>query len=63
MYIELKKARERQGLSQKQVAQQAGITERGYQNYELGLRKPNVEIAIELAKVLKSSVETLFKTL
>lgn len=61
LYIELKKAREKQGFSQKQVAKLAQITERGYQNYELGIRKPNVDTAIRIAQVLKSDVETLFK--
>ena len=60
VYIKLKTTREKQGFSQKAVAQKAGITERGYQNYELGLRKPNVDTAIRIAKALNSTVEELF---
>lgn len=61
VYIKLKQAREEQGLSQKAVAKRAGITERGYQNYELGLRKPNVDTAICIAKALNRTVEELFE--
>ena len=63
MYINLKKARESLGLSQKVVATKAGITERGYQNYELGLRKPNVDTALRIATALNSTVEELFREL
>ena len=55
------KHRESQKLTQKDVAEKAGITERGYQNYELGLRKPNVDTAIRIADALNSSVEELFR--
>lgn len=61
VYIKLRKHRESQKLTQKDVAEKAGITERGYQNYELGLRKPNVDTAIRIADALNSSVEELFR--
>lgn len=57
----LKKQREKIGLTQVQVAEKAGITERSYQYIEAGKRQPNVQTAILIAKVLNSTVEKLFK--
>lgn len=61
MQTRIKIAREKQRLTQKAVAEKAGITERGYQNYELGLRTPKVDIALRIAKALNSTVEDLFE--
>lgn len=62
MYVELKKRREALGKTQKEIAELSGISFRGYQNYELGIRKPSVDVAQKIAKVLKSTVEELFKS-
>lgn len=59
--MELKKQREAQGKTQKEVAELAGVSFRGYQNYELGIRKPSVDVAQRIAKALNSTVEELFK--
>ena len=48
------------GFTQVQVANKAGIAERMYQEYEYGKRKPGVETAIRIAKILNSTVEELF---
>lgn len=56
----LKKQREKIGLTQVQVARKAQISESAYQNYELGKRHPNVYTAILIAKALNSTVEKLF---
>lgn len=56
----LKEKREKTGLTQVEVAEKAGISERAYQNYEAGKRLPNVQTAILIAKALKSTVEKLF---
>lgn len=54
------KARDNRGLTQSQVAEKAGISVAAYQCYEYGSRKPGVETAIRIAKILNSTVEKLF---
>ncbi len=60
MNIKLKKAREKQGLTQVQVAEKAKISERYYQQVEAGNSNPTVIIAKLIAKALNCSVEDLF---
>ena len=60
MNINLKKAREKQGLTQVEVAEKANITERAYQRYEAGKRVPNATTAKLIARALNSTVEKLF---
>ena len=50
--LELKAARDKAGKTQAQVAQLAEISERAYQNYEQGKRKPGAGTAILIANVL-----------
>ena len=60
--MELKAARTSEGLTQKQVAEKTGITERHYQQYEYGT-EPGVRTAIRIAKALSKDIgemETLF---
>lgn len=59
--MKLKKERERQGKTQREVAEAANLSVRGYQNYELGNRIPNVETAKKIAVALGMTVEELFK--
>lgn len=61
MQNKLKKRREELNLTQKQVAESCGIKEQSYQQYEYGKKSPNVVRAIQIAQVLKSTVEELFK--
>ena len=56
----LKTTRQKQGLTQVQVAEKANITERQYQRYENGERMPKANTAILIAKTLNSTVEELF---
>ncbi len=56
----LKKAREELQLTQKEVANRTGISERLYQYYECGEREPRAGTAIKIAQALNSSVEALF---
>ena len=58
----LKIKRTEQGLTQKQVAQKAKITTRGYQYVEAGKRLPKADTAILIADILNSTVEELFRT-
>lgn len=60
MNNKLKDARKRVDLTQSQVAEKACVAERTYQEYEYGKRKPSVETAIRIAKILNSTVEDLF---
>lgn len=57
----LKKRREELSLTQKQVADTLDMSIRLYQYYESGQRQPNVQTAIRIAEVLKTTVEKLFK--
>ena len=53
VYLErLKTLRSELGLTQKQAAEQLNLTERGYQYYEQGTRKPNYDALITLADAL-----------
>lgn len=58
--MELRAAREREGLTQAQVAAKAEIAERAYQNYEYDKREPSARTAIRIARALNSTVEVLF---
>ncbi len=61
MYANLKLERERQGKTQREIAQAAELSVRGYQNYELGNRVPSVETAKKIAQALGAPIEELFK--
>lgn len=52
--------RTKKGLSQVEVAKQAGISTRQYQRVEAGEHLPNVAPAIKIAKLLGTTVEELF---
>ena len=56
----LKTTRQKQGLTQVQVAKKANITTRQYQRYEAGERIPKADTAKLIAKTLNSTVEELF---
>ena len=58
----LKAARLKAGLTQLQVANLAGVTERSYQYHEAGKRTPNVYTGLRIAKALGVAVEDLFPT-
>ena len=46
----LKKSRKSMGKTQRDLAEYLGISERGYQNYEMGKREPSLEVLIQLAE-------------
>lgn len=60
MCTKLKSAREKQGLTQVQLAGEAGISTMTYQRYEAGERIPNVHTAQLIAQALKTTVEEIF---
>ena len=43
-----------------QIAKEAKISIAQYQNIEYGISKPRVDVAIRIAKALKTTVEKLF---
>ena len=60
MNTALRKARERAGKTQAEMAREAGISTVAYQLYEYGERSPSVDVALKLARALNSTVEELF---
>ena len=48
-----------QKLTQQQVAEGAGLSLRGYQNYERGLREPSLSALVALADFYGLSVDVL----
>lgn len=58
----LKRARERMGLTQQQVAERMGITNSTYCGYETGKRKPNPEKIKQLAIILNTPADIMLGT-
>lgn len=56
----LKKLRQQANLTQKQLADVAGVTDTCYQRYEYGDTEPRVRTAIRIAKALNTTVEELW---
>lgn len=55
----LQEARLKKNLTQKEVAVHLGMTERSYQHYEGGSRRPNFEVLVALADLLGVSTDYL----
>jgi len=55
----LRNLRNSRGLSQKTVAEAMGITETGYQNYEVGRRLPTFEKLLAICDALDCSADYL----
>jgi transcriptional regulator with XRE-family HTH domain len=51
--------RKQVGLSQKELAEKIGISWRGYQNYELGVREPQLSTLVALADFYGLSLDEL----
>lgn len=58
--MQLRAAREKSGKTQSQVAKEAAVTDRMYQDYEYDKSEPGVRTAIRIARALDSTVEELF---
>ena len=54
--LQLRKSR---GLKQPELAEKFGLSWRGYQNYELGLREPKMSTLIALADFYNLSLDEL----
>jgi len=57
---DLKTERLKMGLTQNDVAKQLGISPITYQRYESNKRIPDVQIAINLARIYNTNVESIF---
>lgn len=55
----LKQCRKEKGLTQNEVAIYCDITEKAYQNYELTMREPKLEILLSIADVFNVSIDYL----
>ena len=55
----LKTARERKGLSQKDIAESIGVAKSTYSLYESGNREPNVQTIKKIADILSVSADEL----
>ncbi|MCI9332185.1 MAG: helix-turn-helix transcriptional regulator [Oscillibacter sp.] len=55
----LKKCRKQTGLPQIKVAIYCDITEKAYQNYELGVHEPKVSILMRIAQFYGVSIDYL----
>ena len=52
--------RQQVGLSQKELAKKAGVSELAFQRYEYGNRVPDARTAIRIVKALGTTVEKLW---
>ena len=57
--VNLKIARERKGLSQKDIAEKIGVAKSTYSLYESGNREPNVQTIKRIADILNVSADEL----
>lgn len=55
----LRKCRDEAGLTQIKVATYCDITEKAYQNYELGVHEPKVRILARIARLYNVSIDYL----
>lgn len=55
----LRKCRDEAGLTQIKVAIYCDITEKAYQNYELGVHEPKVSILARIARLYQVSMDYL----
>lgn len=55
----LRKSRKAAHLTQKNISDKLGISERAYQHYEAGTREPNIEILLQLSIILNISLDEL----
>lgn len=60
MNTKLRAIREAVGKTQAQVAKEVGISETHYQNIEYDKNEPGVRTAIQIARTVNSTVETLW---
>ena len=57
----IKECRTALGMTQEQLAEKAECSTRSIRNYEAGTQMPTAQTIIRIAKVLKTTVESLYK--
>jgi len=57
--MQLRKLRALKKVTQKQVAEATGLSERGYQSYELGEKEPSLGNIVKLADFFEVSTDYL----
>ncbi len=57
----IKKYREKKKMSQNYISNILGVKQNTFSQWETGIRTPNVIQAIELANILDTTVEKLYK--
>jgi transcriptional regulator with XRE-family HTH domain len=55
----LRRLRERAGLTQTEMARKAGVPFRSYQNWEAGSREPRIQALAALARAVEVSLDAL----
>ena len=58
-YKLLKTFRKRDGFTQAEVAEYAGVSRQAFSNYERGLREPSIKVLIILADLYQISLDEL----
>lgn len=59
MYIRLRELREERGLSPKEAAKAAGVTEKTYRRYEEGIGRIRIPCMVNLAEFYQCSIDYL----
>ena len=57
----LRRIREQQGMTQKQLAKLAGCTQQAIYNFEQDKNKPNIITGAKIAEILGTTVEKLLE--
>ena len=59
--MDLKMMRNKKGITQAELAQELGVSQRAVAAYELGERRPSPEIANKLRQIFELSVEEIWE--
>jgi len=59
--VNVRRVRRERGLTQEELAREVGVSRQTIVNIEQGRYKPSILLALKIAKVLDTDVETLFK--
>jgi len=59
--VNVRRVRREKGLTQEELARKVGVSRQTIVNVEQGRYKPSILLALKIARVLDTDVETLFK--
>ena len=60
LFRKIKDTKKRKKLTQKELAEQIGISQKSYSHWETGKKEPSLENLIKLADLLEVSIDWLF---